>query len=161
MATREQSAGQHLDFKLTGTSWYAHYLQAKEFKELLDEILRLVVTPIFGDMIPYLGFLDSLTPYKKQMRKAHLRLEAFFGRVIQEHREYLRSAGQGKVAPVRDILDVMLSLADGAQTTGIQLDDDKIKGAIFVSIFKAYHMHACLLSDQVAFNCNLGFFPQD
>ncbi|THU51511.1 hypothetical protein C4D60_Mb06t31810 [Musa balbisiana] len=81
----------------------------EEFKEMVEELILLNGVINVGDLIPWLNFLD-LQGYVKRMKMLGKRFDRFLEHVLDEHNE--RRRREGKAFVPRDMVDVLLELAD-------------------------------------------------
>ncbi|XP_009388239.2 trimethyltridecatetraene synthase-like [Musa acuminata AAA Group] len=81
----------------------------EEFKEMMEELMLLNGVINVGDLIPWLNFLD-LQGYVKRMKMVGKRFDRFLEHVLDEHNE--RRRREGKAFVPRDLVDVLLELAD-------------------------------------------------
>ncbi|KAJ6826964.1 flavonoid 3-monooxygenase [Iris pallida] len=94
-----------------------------EFKRMLDELFLLSGVLDVGDSIPWLRPLD-LQGHVGRMKALSRKLDRFLERVLDEHDERRRGEGAGFVA--RDMVDVLLQLADDPGLE-VKLSRDSVK----------------------------------
>ncbi|KAF8779772.1 hypothetical protein HU200_002274 [Digitaria exilis] len=80
-----------------------------EFRELVDELFVLNGVFNIGDFVPWLDWLD-LQGYVRRMKRASERFDQFMNHILDEHSQRRRLEGEAFV--VRDMVDVLLQLAD-------------------------------------------------
>lgn len=108
----------------TPSSEAAPAMTPEEFTRIMDEFFLLNGVLNVGDFIPWLEWLD-LQGYVGRMKKISRTLNAFMERVLDEHNERRRLEGESFVA--RDMVDVLLQLADDPTNVDVQLERHSIK----------------------------------
>ncbi|RWW10531.1 hypothetical protein GW17_00025925 [Ensete ventricosum] len=103
----------------------------EEFKEMIDELSLLNGVINVGDLIPWLNFLD-LQGYVKRMKMVGKRFDRFLEHVLDEHNE--RRRREGKAFVPRDMVDVLLELADD-HSLEVKLERQCLKAFTLVCIY--------------------------
>nr|CAB3457167.1 unnamed protein product [Digitaria exilis] len=94
-----------------------------EFRELVDELFELNGVFNIGDFVPWLDWLD-LQGYVRRMKRASKMFDQFLNHILDEHSQRRRLEGEAFV--VRDMLDVLLQLADDPNLE-VPLSRDNVK----------------------------------
>ncbi|KAI3463910.1 hypothetical protein Pfo_020573 [Paulownia fortunei] len=106
-------------------------VKAKEFKEMVVEVMVLSGVFNIGDFIPPLEGLD-LQGVVAKMKKLHVRFDAFLTSILEEHKI---NGSKGTKEHV-DLLSTLISLKDVDNSEGEKLNDTKIK-ALLLNLFIA------------------------
>nr|QVX18578.1 flavonoid 3' hydroxylase 1 [Liquidambar formosana] len=106
--------------------------KAEEFKDMVVELMELAGVFNIGDFVPSLEWLD-LQGVAAKMKKLHLRLDSFFGAILEEHK--INGSGGDKQRH-SDFLSALISLKDNADGEGGKLTDTEIK-AMLLNMFTA------------------------
>ncbi|XP_020105136.1 flavonoid 3'-monooxygenase-like [Ananas comosus] len=116
---------------LLGRPVFEEREEAREFKEMVVELMRLAGVFNVGDFVPWIAWLDPQGVVKK-MKRLHRRYDEFLDRLIAERRRE-EAVGGG------DFLGVLLSLTDqepaGGQEEG-RITDTDVK-ALLLNLFTA------------------------
>ena len=94
-------------------------LQSEEFKETFAEIYKVAGTTCLEDCFPIFKYYD-MQGCMKRIKAAHSKVDAFFQKVVDEHRE---KKARGEVAHVdgeQDMVDVLLSSQDEVSDLNIK-----------------------------------------
>ncbi|GLJ11716.1 hypothetical protein SUGI_0175270 [Cryptomeria japonica] len=94
----------------------------KEFIAMVHEVTGTIAAINIGDFIPYIDWMD-LQGIKKRMKNAHAFFDGVMQKIIDEH----VNLRQSQTVAVKDILDVLLEMAESGDMT---IND--IKSIIFV-----------------------------
>nr|AGO03824.1 flavonoid 3`5`-hydroxylase [Echinops bannaticus] len=101
-------------------------LKAKEFQDMVKELMVVAGEFNIGDFIPALDWLD-LQGVAKRMKKVHDWFDSFLNTILEEH----KSGSSGG-----DFLSTLLSLKDDADGQGGKFSDIEIK-ALLLNLFSA------------------------
>ncbi|XP_059431770.1 trimethyltridecatetraene synthase-like [Corylus avellana] len=96
----------------------------KEFKQMIDEWLFLNAALNIGDWIPWLSFLD-LQGYVKRMKALKKKFDRFHDHVFDDHK--VKREAEKDFVP-KDMVDLLLQLADDPNTDHVKLTYDNVKG---------------------------------
>ena len=102
---------------------------SSSFGELGRKMMRQLAAFSVGDFFPSLGWVDVLTGQIPEFKATFCALDAFFDKVVEEHRRMKRGDGQ---SDKKDFVDILLQV----QENGIhdfQLTHDNIKAILVVS----------------------------
>eukprot|EP01018_Ginkgo_biloba_P024792 Gb_12834 [translate_table: standard] len=97
-------------------------LDSRGFKTMIQEVFHLNGLANIGDLIPYLEWMD-LQGIRRRQRSVHKTFNAFFDKIIQEHR-------LDQTRPVKDLVDVLLEISQD-DSMDIKITQDNIKSVIF------------------------------
>ncbi|XP_031274092.1 trimethyltridecatetraene synthase-like [Pistacia vera] len=106
----------------------------KEFQEMLDELFLLSGVLNIGDWIPWLDILD-LQGYVKRMKALKKKLDRFYEHIFDEHKANREALGDNFVP--KDMVDLLLQLADDDTDLDNKLTCDRVKGMTQDLIFGA------------------------
>lgn len=104
-------------------------MEAEEFKAMVVELMVLAGVFNIGDFITPLKSFD-LQGVVGKMKKLHLRFDAFFTSILEEHKTKGSDGSEGHV----DLLSTLISLKD-VDGDGGKLTDTEIKALLLVSTF--------------------------
>ncbi|CAL4891537.1 unnamed protein product [Urochloa decumbens] len=113
--------------------------EGEELWPLLEEAFAVSgAVDNVGEWVPWLAWLD-LQGFLRRMKRVHVLLDRFKERVLREHEEdrrRRRRAGDGEVVAARDLVDVLLQVAEDGheEPAETRLTRDGIK-AIIQDIF--------------------------
>ncbi|GLT40259.1 hypothetical protein SLA2020_144080 [Shorea laevis] len=99
--------------------------------KLTRQVMSLLSSPCFGDVVPLLGWLDYLTGFVASLRETSRELSVFLDRVIEERNQC--GNNDGSESDRLDLLQILLQLQKG-DTLDMDLTKDNIK-AILMDVF--------------------------
>ncbi|PKA63091.1 Flavonoid 3'-monooxygenase [Apostasia shenzhenica] len=110
---------------------------AREFKDMVTELMYLAGSFNVGDFVPWLRWLD-LQGLEARMKKLHRKFDGFLDGVIADHpASGSAAAGEDvRIPAARDLLSVLIELKDDADGDGGKLTNIDIK-ALLQNIFAA------------------------
>ncbi|CAL1399632.1 unnamed protein product [Linum trigynum] len=97
----------------------------EDLKEILEEAMLLNGVLDIGDSIPWLAWLD-LQGYRRRMKAVARRIDGFLERVLDEHNLKRRGEGGGGLGKKKDMVDVLLELADDPDLE-VKMDRRRVK----------------------------------
>jgi len=103
---------------VTGKRYSGDDEGARRCQKAFREFFHLMGQFVVGDAIPYLGWLD-LGGQEKAMKKTAKEIDCLATEWLEEHRKR-RDSGEAKGQ--QDFMDVMLSILDGADLDGFDVD---------------------------------------
>ncbi|KAL8090484.1 hypothetical protein AgCh_039799 [Apium graveolens] len=102
-------------------------MKPEEFRCMIEELFVLNGVFNIGDFIPWLGVFD-LQGYVKRMKDVSKKMDMFLETVINEHNEVRKKSHvSSKDYVAKDMLDVLLQVADDPQDVQLKLDRDGVK----------------------------------
>jgi cytochrome P450 len=106
-------------------------IKAEDYQESVLDLGRLMGVFNYGDYVPPLKGFD-LQGYRKEMQKVRATSDAFFGKIIDEHRQILSSKSSEELSK-RDRMDLIdLLLTRAGEDDGKQLTENQIRGFLMV-----------------------------
>ncbi|KAK1377264.1 hypothetical protein POM88_033457 [Heracleum sosnowskyi] len=119
-------------FSVKGNDYGEEDVIKSEFDEILNEAQELMGMVNIGDYFPWMGWFNKLNGVEARLDKNFRKLDSFYDRAIQEHRECPSRSGPDEH---EDLVDVLLRIqTDPNQEIG--LTDDQIK-AVLTDMFIA------------------------
>ncbi|XP_017241292.1 psoralen synthase-like [Daucus carota subsp. sativus] len=100
------------------------------FRELFQNIAQLIGYFSFGDYIPWLFWVDSLTGLKGRIEKAFFEADAFLEGVVRDH-----SVALDNGASSDDLLYNLLEIQKQDSNPDFSIDNESIKGLILNMFF--------------------------
>jgi len=99
----------------------------EEFRWMIEEIFFLNGALHVGDMVPWLSWLDP-HGYIGRMKRVAKMFDRFIEHVLREHGERRRREGDAFVP--KDMVDLLLQLADDPGGLDVPLDRDGVKASV-------------------------------
>ncbi|XP_061341159.1 cytochrome P450 71A1-like [Gastrolobium bilobum] len=103
---------------------------SSSFGELGRKMMEHLAALSVGDFFPSLGWIDVLTGKIPEFKSTFRALDAFFDRVIEEHKRMKRDEGQ---SDDKDFVEILLQIQEGGKHD-FQLTHDDVK-AFLMDIF--------------------------
>ncbi|XVE68310.1 hypothetical protein DITRI_Ditri09bG0057300 [Diplodiscus trichospermus] len=101
--------------------------------QLTRRMMSLFMNFCFGDMFPYLRWLDVLTGYIPSMKAVHGESDTFFVQIIEEHRAF-KSLDKNNITD-KDFLSILLQLQEDGMLE-MDLSQENLK-AVILDMFVA------------------------
>ncbi|KAI3969946.1 hypothetical protein MKW92_004560 [Papaver armeniacum] len=118
-----------------GDNFNKDYIE--RFLKLIKKATALIESFSFGDFIPWLIWMDTVTGLNRKLRKTSQELDTFFNQIIDDH--HLDDAKEDK----RNFIDLLVL---HAEKDNLSLTRDAMKGIIMVIKFYPYIIGVYLVS---------------
>ena len=105
--------------------------ESRRCQKAMGGFMYLVGLPMVSDAMPFLGWLDALKGYKREMERTGKEIDCVLGGWVEEHRLKKRLGGEVDESE-QDFIDVMLSVIDSGSFSGLDADT-VIKSTCLVS----------------------------
>ncbi|XP_061343159.1 cytochrome P450 CYP82D47-like [Gastrolobium bilobum] len=94
--------------------------QVRRVRRVFREFFSLTGSPVIGDAIPVLGWLDLLGGQVKEMKNTAKEMDSIVCEWLEEHRQ--RRSDSGETKTEQDFIDVLFSVLDGVDLNGYDAD---------------------------------------
>ncbi|KAF0917328.1 hypothetical protein E2562_017502 [Oryza meyeriana var. granulata] len=112
---------------------YSNVERGRELKKVLTDFVELLGTEPMGELLPWLGWVDTLRGMEGKVQRTFEALDGILEKVIGDH---LRRREGGRQIDDdddhRDFVDVLLDVNETDKDAGIRLDTIEIKAIILV-----------------------------